>query len=157
MSVAFILSLLVIGTVLLLIEIFVVPGVGVAGILGVIALGGGCYLSFDYGMQVGMIISGGAVVLIIALITIALREKTWAKLALEAQVDSSAGQDAHKVEVGERGITITRLAPMGTARIGDTTMEVKSWEGFLDPGLDIIVERIEDNIVYVRPLIPESL
>lgn len=156
MSIAFILSLLVIGTILLLIEIFVVPGVGISGILGVIALGGGCYLSFNCGMHIGMIVTGGVIVMIIILITVALRKETWEKLALDTQIDFSAGQDASKIAVGDHGITITRLAPMGTARIGDMTMEVKSWEGFLDPGLDIVVERIEDNIIYVRPLIPEA-
>lgn len=156
MSIAFILSLLVIGTILLLIEIFVVPGVGISGILGVIALGGGCYLSFGCGMHTGMIVTGGVIVMIIILITVALRKETWEKLALNAQIDFSAGQDASKIAVGDHGITITRLAPMGTARIGDMTMEVKSWEGFLDPGLDVVVERIEDNIIYVRPLIPEA-
>ena len=152
MSVAFIISLLFIGIILLLIEIFVVPGIGISGILGVIALGGGCYLSFNCGMHIGMIVTGSVIVLIIVLIVIALRKETWEKLALEAQIDASAGQDASKIAVGDRGVTITRLAPMGSARIEGKTMEVKSYEGFVDPGVDVEVVMIEDNIIYVRPV-----
>ena len=152
MNTAFIISLLVIGIILLLLEIFVIPGIGVAGILGIASVIAGCYFSYDWGTHAGMIVTGGVLVIIIILLAIALREKTWERLALKTNVESSAGQDSTVVATGDKGETITRLAPMGSARIEGRTVEVKSYEGFVDPGVDVEVVMIEDNIIYVRPV-----
>lgn len=152
MNIAFIVTLLIIGLVLLMLEIFVIPGVGVAGILGVAALIAGCYLSFNFGTTVGLIVTGCVLVILIILICIALREKTWTRLALNTKVDSSAGQDSGIVSVDDCGETVTRLAPMGTARINGVAVEVKSFEGFLDRGTKVKVVMIEDNIIYVKPV-----
>lgn len=152
MSTAFIISLLAVGIILLLLEIFVIPGIGVAGILGIAAVIAGCYLSFGWGTQTGMIITGSVIIVIIILLAIALREKTWDRLALKTNVESSAGQDTTTVTLGDKGVTTTRLAPMGSARIEGRTMEVKSYEGFVDPGVNVEVVMIEDNIIYVRPV-----
>ena len=43
---AFTIILTIVGLVLVLSEIFLIPGVGVAGVLGVISLGGACYYVF---------------------------------------------------------------------------------------------------------------
>lgn len=152
MNTAFIISLLAVGIILLLIEIFVIPGVGIAGILGVAAVIAGCYFSYDWGTRIGMIVTGGVIVVIIIFLIIALRAKTWDKLALKTNVESSAGQDSTVVSLGEKGVTVTRLAPMGSARIDGKTMEVKSYEGFVDPGVNVEVVMIEDNLIYVRPV-----
>lgn len=152
MSTAFIITLLFIGLILLLLEIFVIPGIGIAGILGVAALIAGCFLSFGAGTTTGLIVTGCVLVVLIILLCIALREKTWTRLALETKVESSAGQDGSIVAIGDRGVTVTRLAPMGTARINDKAVEVKSFEGFLDSGTGVSVVMIEDNIIYVKPI-----
>jgi len=41
-----IIALVLVGLVLILAEILLIPGVGVAGILGLLSLGGSCYYSF---------------------------------------------------------------------------------------------------------------
>lgn len=151
MNIAFIIALLIVGLVLLLLEIFVVPGVGVSGVLGISALVAGCVLAFRFGVTTGLVITGAVVLVTIMLIIIALRSKTWDRLALKTTVASSAGQVAAVVSVGDRGVTSTRLAPMGKARIGEHFVEVKSLEGFVDQGVDIKVVMIEDNIIYVKP------
>lgn len=152
MNIAFIITLLIVGLVLLMLEIFVIPGIGVAGFLGVAALIAGCYLSFNFGTTMGLIVSGCVLVVLIILICIALREKTWSRLALETKVESSAGQNSSIVSVDDIGETTTRLAPMGTARINGNAVEVKSFEGFLDRGTKVKVVMIEDNIIYVKPI-----
>lgn len=151
MNIAFIIALLIVGLVLLLLEIFVIPGVGVSGVLGISALVAGCVLAFRFGITTGLVVTGVVVFVTIVLIVIALRSKTWERLALKTRVESSAGQVATVVSVGDGGITSTRLAPMGKARIGERFVEVKSLEGFVDPGVDIKVVMIEDNIIYVKP------
>jgi len=152
MNIGLIVTLLVVGLVLLLLEILVIPGIGVAGIIGLVSLSFGCYFSFGYGTTTGLIVTAAVILLLIVLLWWALREKTWKKLALNTQVQSSAGQDSAVVAVGDQGVTTTRLAPMGTARIADKTVEVKSLEGYLDPGKNVTVAMIEDNIIYVKTI-----
>ena len=42
----FIITLILVGLVLLFVEILLVPGVGVAGILGLLCMGGSCFYAF---------------------------------------------------------------------------------------------------------------
>ena len=60
--------------------------------------------------------------------------------------------DENALQVGDCGKTMTRLAPMGTAMIGNVRYEVTSLEGIIDPGTDVEVVLMEDNKIYVKPL-----
>ena len=74
-------------------------------------------------------------------------------MTLETNIDSKAvSSDSAVLAVGDRGRTLTRLAPMGSARFGNYVLEVKAVEGMLDPNMDVQVVLIEDNKIYVKPL-----
>lgn len=150
----FVVSLILIGLVLMFAEILLVPGVGVAGILGLISMGGSCFCAFhQYGNTVGAIVTAVNVVLLIALMVWVLRAKTWKKMTLETNIDSKAvSSDAAVLAVGDRGRTLTRIAPMGSARFGNFVVEVKAVEGMLDPNIEVEVVLIEDNKIYVKPM-----
>ena len=150
----FIITLILVGLVLMFAEILIVPGVGVAGILGLISMGGSCFCAFhQYGNTVGAIVTAVNVLLLIALIIWVLRAKTWKRMTLETNIDSKAvSSEAAVLAVGDRGKTLTRLAPMGSARFGNYVVEVKAVEGMLDPNIEVTVVLIEDNMIYVKPL-----
>lgn len=148
----FIITLILVGLVLMLAEILLIPGVGVAGVLGLLSLGGSCFYAFyEYGNVVGGIVTAVNVVLVVALLVWILRAKTWRRMSLETKIDSKAVESS-VLTVGDRGRTLTRLAPMGSARFGDYVIEVKAVEGLLDPNIDVEVVLIEDNKIYVRPV-----
>ena len=148
----FIITLILVGLVLLFAEILLIPGVGIAGVLGLLSLGGSCYFAFtQMGTMAGAIVTGVNVMLIIALTVWVLRAKTWKKLTLNTNIESKAvTSEASVLSVGDRGKTLTRLAPMGTARFGEHVVEVKALEGMIDPGTDIQIILIEDNKIYVE-------
>ncbi len=150
----FIITLILVGLVLMFAEILIIPGVGVAGILGLLSLGGSCFYAFyEFGNTVGAIVTGVNVLLLVALAVWILRAKTWKRMSLETNIDSKAVSDNSSVlAVGDRGRTLTRIAPMGSARFGDFVVEVKAVEGMLDPNIDVEVVLIEDNKIYVKPL-----
>lgn len=150
----FIITLILVGLVLMFAEILIIPGVGVAGILGLLSLGGSCFYAFyEFGNTVGAIVTGVNVLLLVALAVWILRAKTWKRMSLETNIDSKAVSDNSSVlAVGDRGKTLTRIAPMGSARFGDFVVEVKAVEGMLDPNIDVEVVLIEDNKIYVKPL-----
>lgn len=153
----FVITLILVGLVLIFAEILLIPGVGVAGILGLLSMGGSCFYAFyEFGNTTGAIITAVNVVLVIALAVWILRAKTWKRMALETNIDSKAvSSEASVLAVGDRGRTLTRLAPMGSARFGDYVIEVKALEGMLDPNVDVEVVLIEDNKIYVKPLFAE--
>lgn len=150
----FIITLILVGLVLIFAEILIIPGVGVAGILGLLSMGGSCFYAFyEFGNTVGAIVTAVNVVLVVALAVWILRAKTWKRMSLETKIDSKAVSDkASVVAVGDRGKTLTRLAPMGSARFGDYVIEVKAVEGMLDPEVPVEVVLIEENKIYVKPL-----
>lgn len=149
----FIITLILVGLVLIFAEILLVPGVGVAGVLGLLSMGGSCFYAFyEFGNTTGAIVTAVNVVLIIALTVWILRAKTWKRMSLETNIDSKAVSSVASIALGDRGKTLTRLAPMGSARFGDYVVEVKALEGMLDPNVTVEVVLIEDNRIYVKPL-----
>ncbi len=153
----FIITLILVGLVLIFAEILLIPGVGVAGILGILSIGGSCFYAFyEYDNTTGAIVTAVNVVLLVALTVWILRAKTWKKMSLETNIDSKAvSSDASVLALGDRGKTLTRLAPMGSARFGDYVVEVKALEGMLDPNIDVEVVLIEDNKIYVNTVSEE--
>ena len=153
----FIIVLILVGLVLIFAEILLIPGVGIAGILGLCSMGGSCFYAFNQlGTTPGIIVTVINAVLIVGLTIWVLRAKTWKRMALETNIDSKAvSSEASVLAVGDRGRTLTRLAPMGSARFGDYVIEVKALEGMLDPNVDVEVVLIEDNKIYVKPLFAE--
>ena len=153
----FIITLILVGLVLIFAEILLIPGVGVAGILGILSMGGSCFYAFyEYDNTTGAIVTAVNVVLLVALTVWILRAKTWKKMSLETNIDSKAvSSDASVLALGDRGKTLTRLAPMGSARVGDYVVEVKALEGMLDPNIDVEVVLIEDNKIYVNTVSEE--
>lgn len=149
----FIITLILVGLVLIFAEILIIPGVGVAGILGLLSMGGSCFYAFNrMGNTAGAIVTAVNAALIVALTIWVLRAKTWKRLALDTNIDSKAVTSDDAVFVGERGKTVTRLAPMGSVLFDKESVEVKALEGMIDAGVEVEVVMIEDNKVYVRPV-----
>ena len=149
-----IISLILVGLVLIFAEVLIIPGFGVAGILGLISMAGSCFYAFhEMGNVTGYIVTGVNVLLLLALVIYILRAKTWKKMTLETNIDAKAvSEDSSVVSVGDTGMTITRLSPMGSVRFGDMVVEVKAIEGMIDPGCDVEIIMIEDNKIYVSPV-----
>ncbi len=140
------------GILLLLAEILIIPGIGVAGVMGLLALGGSSYYAFaEFGNVSGATVTAVNVILVVVLTILALRSKTWDRLALKTNIDSKSPIfEDNTVSVGDEGKTFTRLAPMGTARINEKTYQVKSLDGIIDPNVDVVVVMLDGNKICVR-------
>lgn len=148
-----IITLVVVGLVLILAEVLLIPGVGVAGIAGLLSLGGSCYYAFyEFGNLTGGVVTGVVSLLMVFLLIFVLRSKTWKRMSLETSIDSKAVEnESSYVSLGDRGVAVTRLAPMGTVRFGERTAEVRALEGVIGPGTEVVVMMIDDNRIYVSP------
>ena len=148
-----IIILIVLGILLFVIEFLLVPGVTVAGIGGLILTVFGVYKAFnDFGSNVGVWVLIGTILLSVFVIAMSLRARTWDRLMLRTNVEGTVEKDLteEQVKVGDLGITVTRLAPMGKVRIKDLVREAKSIEGYVDENAAIEVVSIQGTRISVK-------
>ena len=69
---------------------------------------------------------------------------------LDSNIDSKVNEiDEEKLQVGDLGVAVSRLAPVGKARINDKMFEVQSMGEFIDVNAEIEVLRIEKSKITV--------
>ena len=93
------------------------------------------------------------VVAVVSLISVifSLRAKTWQRLALKQQIDStSMPKPESELAVGTVGVTISRLAPMGKVKINGKVYEAKSADVMIDQRQDVEVVGFENFNVVVK-------
>ncbi|KAA6317664.1 hypothetical protein EZS27_032216 [termite gut metagenome] len=139
--------------VLFLVEVFLIPGISIAGIAAI-----GCLVYANYYAFVHLGNTGGGITLAVSAVTctgsliVFMRSKMLDKIALTENIVSTVGDSTSnkKVKPGDTGICTTRLALIGHAEINGTVMEVKSIDGFLDEKTPIVVNRITEGVILVE-------
>lgn len=144
MEIGIVLLLLVIGVVLLLIEFFLIPGISIAGVGGVLFLGGGIVYAYTaIGPEAGHLTVFGAIVIIALALWIFLKTRTLEKMSLKTEIESKNDPLAGvEVKEGDAGIAVSRLAPMGKVKVGGHVMEARSLNGFIDEGTEVVVREV---------------
>ena len=154
MNILIILFLIFLGVVLLLIEFTILPGITIAGIGGFLLFAYSIYLAFtSYGTLAGFLTLGFVMIVAPLLLVYLFKGKSGKKMVLGAVISGVANQlDSGKIKVGDIGITIGRLAPMGKIKVNDEVVEVKSTGSFVDPGQQVRIVEIEKSLITVEPL-----
>lgn len=152
MDILIIVVLIIAAVILFLVELFVIPGISIAGLLA-----GGCiifanYYAFAYlGTMGGFITLGISALACIGSLILFMRSKTLDKIALKKNITSKVDRTAEdKVKVGDTGVAITRLALIGNAEIEGNIVEVKSVDGFLNEKTPVVVNRITNGVIMVE-------
>lgn len=162
----------IVGLILLAMEIFVIPGFGVAGALGITFTIVGLTLSllnnvrfdFQHVKSASIIVALLTVTLSIftgIIISLWLSQKLFTakrgplhNLALNSTQDKTEGfigVNVHQVEmVGKTGIAQTVLRPSGKVKIGNEIWDAKAVEGFIEKGEPILVVSQEASQLYVE-------
>lgn len=144
-------TLLVIGMLLLISEIFL-PGM-VAGLAGFICLGLGVALSFrDLGTTQGGIVLLGVMALLVVGFAIWLRyfpESSFAKPFVSEGKIGDLGID-HSDLVGKEGITFTQLRPSGTVVIDGRHLDVVTEGEPVAKDQSVKVVQVEGMRIVVR-------
>lgn len=154
MTIFIIILLLALGVVLILLEFFVLPGITVAGIAGVLMMLGGIYLSYHhYGNMIGHLTVLGSVVFSLLALWLALKSGTWNRIMLKTEINSKVEKlEEDSVVVGDEGVCLSRLAPMGQVRINNNIVEAKSIGTYVDEKTEVKVIKIVDKIIVVKPI-----
>lgn len=148
----YIILLIFLGVLFLVAELLLLPGISIGTILSLVCYGSAIYLAFDgYGTCTGAVTV--AAVLLLSLITtlVSLRAKTWQRFSLKQEIDSSSMQLPEKeISVGARGISVSRLSPMGKVEIDGKSYEAKSADAFIDQKQPVEVIGFDNFAVIVR-------
>ena len=147
-----IIALVLIGVLLLVAELVLLPGISVAGVGALLAFGVAIfYAFFEYGVLWGVVTLTVTVVLAVIAVFVSLRSNTWQRLSLKTTIDSASTPtpQQNNIRMGQVGITLTRLAPMGKVRIGEVTVEAKAVDDFIDPKQPVEVIGFDNTVVIV--------
>lgn len=158
MDILIVCLLLIVGIVFFLMELFLLPGISVAGVVGLLSTAGA--IAYAY-IHVG--VWAGTLTLIIGLMAFALMawwfmrskalDKMTLKTGIDGKIDPLQGLDIHP---GDTGCTLSRLAPMGKVRVNGGTVEAKTNGEFIDEGTDIVVLEVYKTNVLVASKSPKE-
>lgn len=151
--------LLFIGGVILLFVEAVVPGFGVFGLGGIIAMILSIYLASATDPQAlrSLIIAVAAtVILAVILAKQAARKGFLLRLSLPNTERDFFSTSERRDLVGKEGVAITPLRPSGMADIDGERINVVTEGGFLDVGVPLSVTKVEGGRVIVKPIQQKS-
>jgi membrane-bound serine protease (ClpP class) len=159
--------LFLIGIVLLALEIFVIPGFGIAGISGIIL----CFASlvlvmvnnnfFDFSMVSGESLTQAFTIALIGIIGSLLLlmfgaskmvdSKYFRKVTLQTKLDSKHGYTSNfnkETTLGKTGIAHTVLRPSGKVQIGDDIYDAYTGGDYVERGTEIVV--VDDSATSLK-------
>ncbi len=153
MSLAVIILIILLGLFLLVLEFFVFPGVTVAGIGGFLFTAGGVYLVYaKYGGPVGNLALVLTLIVAIGILVMSFRSKTWNRLMLHSNIEGQVSTvEENKVKVGDEGVTVTRLNPIGKVRVNEEVVEGRCPGHFVNENTPIIVQKVYKTYIIVKP------
>ncbi len=158
LDIVIILVLLALAILLVILELFFLPGLSIAGLAAVLFYAGALYYAFaQLGVTMGIITLAAGIVLTGALIYYFMHSRTLDKMALKTDISETAPTKVDtSINVGDRGVALSRLNPMGTVLVGNVTAEARSTGEFIDESTPIKVVKIESTTVVVSPIIEEN-
>ncbi len=166
------LVLILAGVALLLLEFFVIPGFGLAGMAGIACLLAGLYFSFTlndfewprYQWQFDRARDAGVAFVTASILLLLLFYATWKllphtpvynRMVLGKEQVPDEGYVVQTKEeeqaIGQEGIAISKLRPAGKAQFGDKIVQVMSRGDFIEPGTKIVIVEVEGNRYVVQP------
>lgn len=152
--------LIILGIFLIALEVLVIPGFGVAGLLGLIAIGAGVFRIFqeDFLTVIGWGALFGSVMLGLALWLLP-NLRIASPLMLETRLGRAPrGGAATLIKgpydhlLGQQGTAASDLRPAGVARVTGERVDVVTQGDFVAAGSPIEVLRVEGNRVVVREI-----
>lgn len=146
--------LVLLGLFFLVAELVFLPGAALGVILSLASYAAATYFAFVRIGLVGGFITLGIILLLSLIATIiSLRAKTWQRFALKNKVEGQSMQTpAEEVKIGDCGVTISRLSPMGKVLIGGKEYEAKSAEAYIDQRTEVTVTGFENFTIIVKSI-----
>ena len=166
------------GIVLLMLEFFVIPGFGIAGISGIVLILASLVLTLVYNVgfkfnfnpefDASLYVSKMTILVLVSSLAgfflslwlgkkLILAETRFGSLALRTELESDKGftsQDMRNERyVGKEGVAQTILRPAGKVNIDGEVLDATIEHGFANPGDKITVTKFENAQLFVRKVV----
>ncbi|MDI9420498.1 MAG: nodulation protein NfeD [Firmicutes bacterium] len=147
--------LFVLGILMLIAEIFIIPGFGIVGLLGLISILASIFLSFD---NFTAALTSLAITLAVTVVIIVIlwkrftKSRAWSRFVLLTREEKSKGYQGvrdYSDLVGKTGVTLSVLRPAGIVKIGDQRYDVVSDGDFIANNTMVKVVHVEGNRIVV--------
>lgn len=147
-----IILLVLLGVFFLVVELVLLPGVTVGTILSLVSYAVAVYMAFErFGLTGGAVTLAIVVAISLVAVVLSLRAKTWRRFSLRQKIESSSMETpSDTVSVGQYGIAISRLSPMGKVNIDGRVYEAKSIDSYIDQRSRVEVTGFENFTVVVK-------
>ena len=145
--------LMAVSILLIIAEIFLLPGITIAGIAGVLFAIGGIAYAYSIDVTTGNITLGSSIVVFGGLFLWLMRSNSFSRVSLKTNIDSTVESPRDMpLKIGDEGITLSRLAPIGKARFNNITVEAKSLGEFIDENTPVVIRQVEGYNVLVEAI-----
>jgi membrane-bound ClpP family serine protease len=143
--------LMVAAIFLILAEIFLLPGITIAGIGGALFAIGGIIYAYSVNAVTGNIALISSALVFGGFFFRLLRRDSFSRVSLKTDIASTVSSPKDEnLHVGDEGVTLSRLAPVGKARFNNVTVEAKSANEFIDENTLVVITGIEGFNVTVE-------
>jgi membrane-bound serine protease (ClpP class) len=153
-AILLVVALMACGMVLLIAEVAIIPGFGVAGIsAAALIVGGAAFAWSRFGVAWGagsFLLSGAAT---LAILKIAPRTKAGKSLVLSTRLKQGAVDDKAAELIGKEGTTLTALRPAGAAEIEGRRLDVVTDGVFVEAGRPVRVVSVDGARIVVAPCV----
>lgn len=151
-EITIIVFLMLVAIVLILLEIFLLPGITIAGVGGFLFAASGVIYAYTVGETAGhitLIPVVNSLCRLICMVNYVPGHSTRSPLKTDVDSKLTSSRDLG-IEPGDEGITLSRLAPIGKARIKGITVEAKSMDELIDENTPVEVLRVDGYNVLVK-------
>lgn len=163
------------GVILLMLEIFVVPGFGVTGISGIVLIftsliltmvfNVGFHFQFDPNLDAAVQIGRSTIIVLMSVVCgfflslwlskkLITAETRFGTMALKTNLETDEGFTAQDMRlqayVGRSGISATFMRPAGKIEIDGELLEATAEHGLIEKGERVVVTRFENAQLFVR-------
>jgi membrane-bound ClpP family serine protease len=146
--------LIIFGLGFIIAEIIFVPGTTLLGLFGLIFTIIGIIISYiTFGAGIGTLVLIISVVVGVGAIIYSLKAGVWEKFALKGSINSKVNEgERENLQVGEEGMTISSLRPMGKGEFKEKIYEVATLGNYLTADTKIRIVSIKNNKIIVEPI-----
>ncbi len=156
-----------VGLLLLVLEVFVIPGFGVAGVLGIVFVFSSLFLSmvdndvFDFQrvnsnymsmafqtVGVGFLL---AMVILVLSASLIYKSKRFKKITLQSSIDNKINKEIEQY-VGQQGAAITDLRPAGKVDLSGESFDAMSSGAYIEAGQGVLVVGHSNAQIVVKEI-----
>ncbi len=150
MELSYIISFIIIGLLLIMLEVFLIPGTTLIGFVGFgICVTGVVFSYINYDPWVGHSFAVGSVIIGVGSFYLSIKLGLYKIFSLEAESDGRVNTEAEVLEIGMIGTTLSALRPSGEILIDGKQYEAQSMDILIDANETIKVVSIKNNKVFV--------